>query len=123
MPPRQFAKTNMVTAKNSGSFPDERGCNPSDRVVSSRRRAGIQKSGARSPPGSLGQEQVIKRTVRGTVDPGLRRDDYRGRGRSAPKSCSLHGYALRQVAGLVDVRAFEHGDVVGEELDRDRVEQ
>src|SRR5712671_4391796 len=31
--------------------------------------------------------------------------------------------AFRQVAGLVYVGAFEDGDVVGEELDRDRVEE
>jgi hypothetical protein len=30
--------------------------------------------------------------------------------------------AFRQVAGLVDVGALEDGDVVGEELDRDRVD-
>src|SRR5712691_12403783 len=35
----------------------------------------------------------------------------------------LHRDALRQIARLVDVGAFEHRDVVGEELDRDRVEE
>ena len=33
------------------------------------------------------------------------------------------GNALCQVAGLVDVSAFEHGGMVGEELDWDRIEQ
>jgi hypothetical protein len=33
----------------------------------------------------------------------------------------LYGNALGEVAGLVDVRAFENGGVVGEELDRDRI--
>src|SRR3954470_6638842 len=35
---------------------------------------------------------------------------------------SLHGDALRQVAGLVDVRALRHRHMVSEELDRDRVD-
>src|SRR5581483_2692281 len=35
----------------------------------------------------------------------------------------LHRYAFRQVARLVDVGAFEHRGVVGEELHRDGVEQ
>src|SRR5271155_81152 len=32
-------------------------------------------------------------------------------------------YALREVAGLIDVRPLEDGNVVGEELDRDRIEE
>lgn len=35
----------------------------------------------------------------------------------------FNGNALRKIAGLVDVGAFEDGDVVGEELDRDRLKQ
>src|SRR5271157_4489806 len=35
----------------------------------------------------------------------------------------FYRYALRKVARLVDVGALEDRDVVGEELDRDRVEQ
>jgi hypothetical protein len=35
----------------------------------------------------------------------------------------LHRDAFCQIAGLVDVGAFEDGDVIGQQLDRDRVEQ
>ena len=33
---------------------------------------------------------------------------------------SLHRHALRQIPRLVDVAAAEHGDVIGQELQRDR---
>jgi hypothetical protein len=35
----------------------------------------------------------------------------------------LHRHALRQIARLVDIGAFGDGDVKGEELRRDRIEQ
>jgi hypothetical protein len=45
---------------------------------------------------------------------------WSGRGRPL---VLLHRDAFRQVARLVDVGAFEDGDVVSQQLDRDRVEQ
>src|SRR6266567_2426106 len=44
-------------------------------------------------------------------------------GKTAGARALLDRDALRQIAGLVDVGAFEDGGVVGEQLDRDRVEQ
>lgn len=39
-----------------------------------------------------------------------------------PLTTLFDSHRLRQIAGLVDVGAFEHRGVVGEELDRDGVE-
>src|SRR3954468_20462133 len=45
------------------------------------------------------------------------------RSRRSRKFSLFHRNAFRQVAGLVYVGAFKDGDVVGEELDRDRVKE
>src|SRR5271166_3042940 len=62
--------------------------------------------------------RIVRKKVPGDPDPFQQKQaDWRTRARL------FYRYALRKVARLVDVGALEDGDVVGEELDRDCIEQ